>query len=482
MTFAIRDRRPGRVLVVGDVMLDRYWEGKTHRISPEAPVPVVTVRRESEKVGGAGNVAANVVALGAEVDLIGGTGADAASERLQELCESSGISAHFIRDESGETTVKLRVLSQHQQLLRLDFEAERPLHDAARVERLFLQKLPDADIVVLSDYGKGFVADAPTLIAATRAAGKRVIVDPKSNDFSRYAGASMVTPNFAEFEACVGHCRGEGEILERGISLCEKNDIAALLVTRGERGMTLVSPGSAPITLKAEARDVFDVTGAGDTVCAVVATFLTAGAELAEAVLYANEAAGIAVGKLGTATVSVDELERALAASASRTAGVVTVAELLHRLAEARTAGERIVMTNGCFDIVHAGHVAYLEQAKALGTRLIVALNSDASISRLKGSQRPIHRLKDRMAVVGALSAVDWVVSFDEDDPRVLVESIRPDVLVKGGDYEVDDIVGGKSVLDAGGEVLVLPIVEGMSTTAIIQKIVADGTGKANLE
>ncbi len=468
--------------MVGDVMLDRYWDGRTNRISPEAPVPVVTVQRESERVGGAGNVAANVAALGAGVDLIGGAGVDAAGERLWELCKSCGISAHFIGAKSGETTVKLRVLSQHQQLLRLDFEAERPLHDAVRLQEVFLEKLPQADIVVLSDYGKGFLADPGALIAAARAAGKRVIVDPKSNDFSRYAGAYVVTPNLAEFEACVGRCGDEQEIIKRGVSLCEGSNIAAVLITRGEQGMTLVSPCGAAFTLRSKAREIFDVTGAGDTVCAVLATFLAAGAELTDAVLYANEAAGIVVGRLGTATVSVEELERALSPTTTGPDGVVTLAELLPRLAEARASGERIVMTNGCFDIIHAGHAAYLAQAKALGTRLIVALNSDASVSRLKGQRRPIHRLEDRMAVVSALSAVDWVVSFDTDDPYALVASISPDVLVKGGDYKVDDIVGGRYVLDAGGEVLTLPIVEGVSTSAIIEKVVADEMHKAEQE
>lgn len=479
MTPRIKDWRPGKVLVVGDVMLDRYWEGATDRISPEAPVPIVRVEGESERVGGAANVAANVVALGASADLIGATGTDMAARRLEELCHSCGIATYFIRDEDRETIVKLRVLSQHQQLLRLDFEAEQPLSDAARLEEIFLEKLPHADIVVLSDYGKGFVADSRSLIIAAAAAGKRVIVDPKSEDFSRYAGAYLMTPNFAEFEACVGRCSEEQEIFERAAALCRANDIGALLITRGGQGMTLVSPDCAPFTLAAKARDVFDVTGAGDTVCAVVAASLAAGAALSEAVVYANAAAGVAVGKLGTATVSVEELELALSDPAAHSAGVVTLSELLAQIAQARGRGERIVMTNGCFDIIHAGHVAYLQQAKALGSRLVVALNSDASVSRLKGATRPIHRLEDRMVVVGALFPVDWVISFDEDDPRSLVESISPDILVKGGDYCVDDIVGADHVLGAGGEVLALPFIEGFSTTAIIEKFNANEAPEA---
>lgn len=461
--------------MVGDVMLDRYWSGATARISPEAPVPVVRVTEESERVGGAANVSANVVALGMDCDLIGGTGSDPAAERLQELCDACGIAAEFIRDPKCETTVKLRVMSQHQQLLRLDFEAQVPGYDVEGLRQTFTKKLGDADIVILSDYGKGFIADSRSLIAAAQVAGKRVIVDPKSTDFSRYVGAYLITPNIAEFEAAVGKCNSEQDIYERGTSLCRTNHFEAALITRGEHGMTLVSPNFAPITLKAQARDVFDVTGAGDTVCAVVSAALAAGVELADAVVYANAAAGVAVGKMGTAIVSIEELEHALISSAvPQSTGVMSLPELLPQLIAARRRGERIVMTNGCFDILHAGHVAYLQLAQALGSRLVVALNSDRSVARLKGVGRPIHRLANRMAIVSSLACVDWVISFDEDDPRLLVEAISPDVLVKGGDYNVDDIVGGEYVLANGGEVRTVPYVDGLSSSAIIEKLLAE--------
>ena len=480
MNSRIRDWQPGRVLVVGDVMLDRYWSGPTVRISPEAPVPVVRVAEESERVGGAANVAANVVALGLRSDLIGGTGSDPAAQRLQALCESCGIATDFICSPNGETTLKLRVMSQHQQLLRLDFEATQPTHDASLLEASFAKKLKGADIVVLSDYGKGFIHDSRKLIATARAAGKRVVVDPKSTDFSRYFGAYLITPNFSEFEACVGKCSGEQEIHERAARLCVDYNFEAVLITRGEHGMTLASPNFAPITLDAQARDVFDVTGAGDTVCAVVSAALAAGSALADAVVYANAAAGVAVGKIGTAIVTIEELEQALKLdSEPRLGGVVTVPELLPQLAAARGQGEKIVMTNGCFDILHAGHVTYLQQAKALGTRLVVALNSDQSISRLKGDGRPIHQLSDRMAIVSSLAVVDWVVSFDGDDPGSLVESINPDVLVKGGDYNVEDIVGAKHVLANGGEVRTVPYIDGLSSSAIIEKLIAEQSAKA---
>ena len=481
MKLRIRDLRTGRVLVVGDVMLDQYWSGPTVRISPEAPVPVVRIAEQNERVGGAANVAANIVALGATADLIGGTGDDAPGERLQRLCNALGIHTEFVRDPITETIVKLRVISQHQQLLRLDFETERPPYDAVRLQKAFANKLDEADIVVLSDYGKGFIGDSRTLIIAAREAGKRVVVDPKSSNFSRYAGAFMVTPNYAEFEACVGKCNSEQDIFDRGSKLCEDNEIEALLITRGEHGMTLVSPSRAPITLAANAREVFDVTGAGDTVCAVVSACLAADAELVDAVVYANAAAGVAVGKLGTATVSIDELEDALSSTGEpQVAGIVSVPELLPELVESRHRGERIVMTNGCFDIIHAGHVAYLEQAKALGSRLVVALNTDASVARIKGAGRPINNLADRMAIVGSLASVDWVISFDEDDPNLLVKALSPDVLVKGGDYEADEIAGGTHVLATGGEVRVLPFIEGLSTTVILEKLVEEQAAKAN--
>jgi len=461
--------------VVGDVMLDRYWGGVTSRISPEAPVPVVRVEEKFERVGGAANVSANIVALGMESDLIGGVGDDYAAKRLKELCGECGITAELIRNPECETTVKLRVMSQHQQLLRLDFEHQMPKYDVEDFQRIFVAMLDNVDIVVLSDYGKGFIANSQSLIAAAQLAEKRVIVDPKSNDFSRYSGAYLITPNFVEFEAAVGKCNSEKEIYERGADLCRANKFEAVLITRGEHGMTLVSPSFAPITLEAQARDIFDVTGAGDTVCAVVSAALAAGVELVDAVIYANAAAGVAVGKMGTAVVSKQELEHALLSTAvPQSSGIVSIQELLPQLIDARNRGERIAMTNGCFDILHAGHVTYLQQARALGSRLVVALNSDKSVARLKGDGRPIHRLENRMAVVSSLACVDWVVHFDEDDPRSLVEAINPDVLVKGGDYNVDDIVGGRYVLENGGEVCTIPYVDGLSSSATIEKLLAD--------
>ncbi|MFT4564020.1 MAG: D-beta-D-heptose 7-phosphate kinase/D-beta-D-heptose 1-phosphate adenosyltransferase [Gammaproteobacteria bacterium] len=476
MNRGIRGWKDVKVLVVGDVMLDQYWDGTTRRISPEAPVPIVKVHQESERVGGAANVAANVVALGIHTELIGGVGPDSAGQSLHRLCSELDISAALICSNSNRTTVKLRVLSQHQQLLRLDFETEGSTYDNDTLLRHFNDKLIDADIIVLSDYGKGFVNDCRSLIDAAKTAGKRVVVDPKSNDFSNYAGAYLVTPNYLEFEACVGSCVNEREIIERGERLCRDHDIGALLITRGESGMILVSPHCEPISLAAQARDVFDVTGAGDTVCAVVASALAAGEDLHHAMVYANTAASIVVGKLGTASVTRAELDPGYEMADETSEEIAPLSGVMREVIAARAQGERIVMTNGCFDILHAGHVSYLAQAKALGTRLIVALNSDASVTRLKGKGRPVQRLEDRVRVIRALAAVDWVVSFDEDTPLNLVETISPDVLVKGGDYKIDDIVGAAHVLESGGEVRVLPFVSGLSTSGILAKLGAQST------
>jgi D-beta-D-heptose 7-phosphate kinase/D-beta-D-heptose 1-phosphate adenosyltransferase len=473
MTSRIRDWQPGKVLVVGDVMLDQYWHGQTRRISPEAPVPIVKVEQQSERVGGAANVAANIIALDVPVELIGGVGCDAAGKTLTNLCEKSGIVTHFISGASARTTVKLRVLSQHQQLLRLDFESTTERTAYAGLVELFNENVSRAEVVVLSDYGKGLLHDCQSLIKAANASGKRVIVDPKSNDFSRYAGAYLVTPNYSEFEACVGKCQDENEIIERGIQLCEIHNIEGILVTRGENGMTLISPRRSSLTLAAKSRDVFDVTGAGDTVCAVLASALASGHDLDEAIAFANAAAGLVVGKIGTASVSRAELEGALGVASESSSRVMSLESLRLHVDSARARRERVVMTNGCFDVLHAGHVHYLEQAKALGNRLVVAINSDSSVRRLKGEGRPIHNLQNRMNVIAALASVDWVVSFNEDTPLSLIKSLQPDVLVKGGDYSVEQIVGKDEVTKSGGEVLVLPFSDGLSTTAILERISA---------
>jgi D-beta-D-heptose 7-phosphate kinase / D-beta-D-heptose 1-phosphate adenosyltransferase len=456
------------VLVVGDIILDRYWFGTTSRISPEAPVPVVRIETTEDRPGGAGNVAMNVTSLGARATLIGVTGTDEAAERLACQLQARGVQCYFRRVSGFTTVTKLRILSQHQQLIRLDFEDGFQGLDPYNLLEDHRTHLDRAAIVVLSDYAKGSLVDVKHLIEIARAAGKPVIVDPKGQDFSRYRGATVVTPNLKEFQAVVGACNEEDSLVDKAQRLAQELGLEALLITRGEQGMTLVPQGQEAVHLPARAREVYDVTGAGDTVVAVLATSLAAGYNLAQAMALANTAAGLVVAKLGAATVSVNELETAMQGDLDQEPAILDEESLVRRVQSARRRGETIVMTNGCFDVLHAGHVHYLEGARKRGDRLIVAINDDASVQRLKGERRPINSLEHRMAVLAGLKSVDWVVPFSEDTPKRLICRIVPDVLVKGGDYKPDQIAGQECVIAAGGQVITLPYVPGCSSSRII--------------
>ncbi|PSJ44216.1 bifunctional heptose 7-phosphate kinase/heptose 1-phosphate adenyltransferase [Zobellella taiwanensis] len=460
-----------RVLVVGDVMLDRYWSGPTGRISPEAPVPVVKVEHNEERPGGAANVALNAAALGAGARLLGLTGDDEAANALQDKMRGVGVECDFVRHPYHPTITKLRVMSRNQQLLRLDFEESFAAEDAAPLTDMTRAALAEAGVLVLSDYAKGALAQVQQLIQAANQAGVPVLVDPKGSDFEKYRGATLLTPNMSEFEAVVGKVKDERELVARGLELVERFEFKALLVTRSEHGMTLIRQGEDELHLPAQAHEVFDVTGAGDTVIATLASVLAAGLALDEACALANVAAGIVVGKLGTSTVSAIELANVLYGGPESGMGVVTEQQLRYVVEAARRRGEKIVMTNGCFDILHAGHVSYLNNARKLGDRLIVAVNTDASVRALKGEGRPVNSVDRRMAVLAGLGAVDWVVPFSEDTPRRLIAEVLPDVLVKGGDYKPEDIAGFEEVTANGGEVKVLNFEDGCSTTAIIQAI-----------
>ncbi|MCH4563159.1 bifunctional D-glycero-beta-D-manno-heptose-7-phosphate kinase/D-glycero-beta-D-manno-heptose 1-phosphate adenylyltransferase HldE [Halomonas sp. EGI 63088] len=460
-----------RLLVVGDVMLDRYWHGGTSRISPEAPVPVVRVEEAEDRPGGAANVALNIASLGAHAALAGMVGDDDNADRLGSRLESSGVSTHFERSPGIPTITKLRVMSRNQQLIRLDFEQGLGEVDTSGLLARVEAALPDCDLVILSDYGKGTLNRVEALIRLVRGAGKRVLVDPKGGDFHRYRGASVITPNLTEFEAVVGHCRDDAELAARGEALRAELELEALLITRSEKGMTLIRGDHEPLHLPTRAREVYDVTGAGDTVIGVLGLALAAGHGFPEAMTLANLAAGLVVAKPGTATLSIAELYTALHGDKLAEFGAIEEGPLIEAVRAAQARGERVVMTNGCFDILHAGHVAYLEQAHKLGDRLIVAVNDDASIARLKGPKRPINPLPRRMQVLAGLGAVDWVVAFAEDTPQRLIEAVLPDVLVKGGDYRPEQIAGGAAVREAGGEVKVLGFEDGVSTTAMISTI-----------
>ncbi len=463
--------KKARVLVAGDLMLDRYWHGDTRRISPEAPVPVVHVRDEEGRPGGAGNVAHNLAALGVQTTLVALTGEDEAADRLEERLLAGGVRTRLVRDGRYPTITKLRVLSRHQQLIRLDFEDGFPGHDPASLLARYRDLLPGQEAVVLSDYGKGTLGDARPWIEAARRAGVPVLVDPKGRDFASYAGATLLTPNRAEFEAVAGSCPDEAVLEARALEMCRRLDLDHLLVTRGEEGMTLVDRDGAVHHLPTRAREVFDVTGAGDTVIAVLAAALAAGESMAAATALANLAAGVVVGKLGTAGVTPEELASRLEAQRLAEHGIVDETRLMALVAAARARGERIVFTNGCFDLLHAGHVTYLEEASRLGDRLIVAVNADATVRALKGPGRPVNPLAQRMRVLAALGFVDWVVPFEEETPERLICRLKPDLLVKGGDNDPDAIPGGRCVREAGGEVRVLSYLDGVSTTAIVERM-----------
>jgi D-beta-D-heptose 7-phosphate kinase/D-beta-D-heptose 1-phosphate adenosyltransferase len=470
VTLIVPDFSKLRVLVAGDAMLDEYWFGDTARISPEAPVPVVRARSSEQRPGGAANVALNVAALGARSVLAAVVGKDERGDQLARALEQRGVRCELVRSPDLPTIHKLRVLARSQQLLRID--AEQSLQSCAEeLGAKFGKLLPQADAVVLSDYGKGTLSRVAELIALARAAKIPVLIDPKGTDFKRYRGAYALTPNRGEFEAVVGPCSDEADLLRKGSALRADLDLDILLVTRGEQGMTLFEQDAEPLTLPTRAREVFDVTGAGDTVIALLGAGIAAGLAPADAAALANLGAGLVVGKIGVATVGRSELQRALHAKGSGGRGLVELPELAVLVAEAKARGERVVFTNGCFDILHAGHVSYLEEAKSCGDRLIVAVNDDDSVRRLKGATRPVNSLADRMAVLAGLAAVDWVVPFAEDTPAELIAKVLPDVLVKGGDYRVEQIAGGDTVLKNGGEVRVLGFKPGRSTSALIDAL-----------
>ncbi|MEZ8027205.1 bifunctional D-glycero-beta-D-manno-heptose-7-phosphate kinase/D-glycero-beta-D-manno-heptose 1-phosphate adenylyltransferase HldE [Enterovibrio norvegicus] len=473
MKLTLPDYQQADVLVVGDVMLDRYWYGPTGRISPEAPVPVVKINQTEERPGGAANVAMNIAALGGKARLIGLVGQDEQASVLNETLSSLKVDCNFVGLADYPTITKLRVMSRNQQLIRLDFEEGFHNVDVAPILERIEASLPHTKAMILSDYAKGALENVQPMIQLARRAGIPTLVDPKGADFERYRGATLLTPNMSEFETVVGACPTEENIIEKGLELIRQFEFEALLVTRSEHGMMLLQEGQEPLSLPTLAKEVYDVTGAGDTVISVLASSLAAGKSLADACALANAAAGVVVGKLGTSTLSTIELTEAVHGSHQSGFGVVVENQLIAAVQMAKARGETVVMTNGCFDILHAGHVAYLNEAAKLGDRLIVAVNTDESVRGLKGPGRPVNPTDRRMAVLAGLSAVDWVVPFAEETPQRLISEVLPSLLVKGGDYKPEDIAGGKEVIAAGGKVLVLNFEDGCSTTEIINSILS---------
>jgi D-beta-D-heptose 7-phosphate kinase/D-beta-D-heptose 1-phosphate adenosyltransferase len=469
-----------RLLVVGDVMLDTYIWGEVGRISPEAPVPVVRAIDRSHRPGGAANVAMNLSRLGAQTVLAGFTGSDENEKLLAESLRANGIAPIFVACDGFPTITKQRILSGQQQMLRLDSErmGARSPGDYERLVSRVLDELPGCHAVVLSDYAKGTLTPevCQAIIPAARKLDIPVLVDPKSADFSRYRGATTICPNLGELaRALQSDAHDLKPLLDAAEALVQKLDLEFLTATLGDKGIALVRPGNC-FVVPAVARQVFDVSGAGDTVIAVLALCLASGLKPETAVELANVAAGIVVGKVGTVPVEKHELLAALAPQIALHAEdkVVTREELVQRVASWKANGERVVFTNGCFDLLHIGHITLMEQARRFGDRLIVAINSDTSARGLKGPGRPIVGERERARVLAALAAVDAVVVFGEPTPLELIVATRPDVIVKGGDYGVDTVVGAKEVMSWGGQVKIVPTVEGFSTTGLIAK----GAGK----
>ena len=476
------------ILVVGDVMLDRYLWGDVRRISPEAPVPVVQVIRQSEVPGGAGNVAANLAGLECPVSIIGICGKDEAGNRLKTILSEKGIDPLLQESPSRPTITKSRVMAKGQQLLRLDEEQPRALRPELedKLIRSFEQKAPGCDVVILSDYGKG-IFQTPGLsrhfIRYCRYRQIPVLVDPKGTDWTRYHGATCVTPNTAELERVsdVPAAGNESELHQIVSAVRNRYGLEWLLLTRGPSGMYLCGDRDTSLMIPARAREVFDVSGAGDTVIATLAAGLAIKLSFTQAAHLSNLAAGIVVGKLGTQPITCPELSAAFQLNdiERQAIGVPPIATLesVRILVQSwQSSGQKVVFTNGCYDLLHPGHIHLLNQSRAIGDRLIVGLNSDASVRRLKGSTRPIVSERDRAAILNALACVDVVVLFDEDTPLQLIQSIRPDILVKGTDYQVNQVVGREFVESYGGKVCLVPILDGYSTTRIADRIQANIT------
>ena len=472
--------REVKVLVVGDLMLDRYILGEVDRISPEAPVPVLRHAQRYERPGGAANVAMNLAGLGCKAFLAGFWGADGEREELAKLLEAANVDTSGVVTSSLPTISKTRIVARTQQMLRLDIESQEqvPGAELVRLEVRAVELVKKVHAVVLSDYAKGALTEeiCRSVIRAARGAKIPILVDPKSKDLAKYAGATTICPNLQEIAAATGVPAHQTEALMAAArKLMAEHDFTFLTVTMSEKGIRILGPGGEDFYSPARAREVFDVSGAGDTVIAILAASLAGGLPIHTAVELANLAAGIVVGKVGTVPIAQHELVLALTPSSGIQSAekVLSFERVQMRVAEWRQARETVVFTNGCFDLLHVGHIALLEECRRFGSKLVLGLNTDASVSRLKGPTRPIVSERDRARVMSALAAVDAVVLFDEDTPLELIRALKPDVLVKGGDYTIETIVGHEDVLAHGGRVEVVPIVEGFSTTRLVKKVTA---------
>lgn len=478
-----------RILVLGDLMLDRYLWGDVNRISPEAPVPVFQVRKQSEVRGGAGNVVSNLIGLGAMVSVIGVRGADESGRRLSVLLNHQNIRDLSIECPERPTITKTRIVSNGQQLIRLDEEEITPvnLNVVKDVTRRVDENSKEVDAMVLSDYGKGLLQSgglAQTVIKIGRDRGIPVLVDPKGRDWERYRGATCITPNTREIEVYDGSSFENTDHLRSAMKrTIGKLDISWLLVTRGASGMCMMGRSCVPLFISTQARQVFDVSGAGDTVIATLALAVASRIGFPDAARLANLAAGIVVSKVGTQPINLFELKTALRTSDAALNGHFHNKVFTHETAAIqvdawKASKEKIVFTNGCFDLLHPGHIHLLNKAKDLGQRLVVGLNADVSVKQLKGPTRPFLNEQDRASILGSLDCVDMVVLFKEETPENLIATLKPDILVKGADYKMDQVVGREIVESHGGKVQLVEVLQGYSTTHISKKVLRHGQSK----
>jgi D-beta-D-heptose 7-phosphate kinase/D-beta-D-heptose 1-phosphate adenosyltransferase len=486
---ALSDPKKLSVLVVGDLMLDEYLYGAINRISPEAPVGILNWSSLRTTLGGAANVAHNLAQLDCKVFLVGLVGQDQQGEQLLQLAQSIGIHTEGVAvDPARPTTVKTRIISHGHQVLRIDREVRKGITEL-QIERLVdyvKQVLPRVDGIILSDYAKGVLEPiyCSRLISLARAQGLPILVDPKGEDFSKYRGVSLLTPNKKEVkEATRMPVETEAQLKQAVTCLFSQVECDALLITRSEDGMSLYRPQEPEVHIKADVRDVFDVTGAGDTVISMLGRVLFAGHDWATAAQLANIAAGIKVGKLGTAGLTSEEVIRWLQQKENQSRGkLVGLGHLKQLVSHAQSQGRTVVFTNGCFELLHTGHVQLLQNAKALGHILVVAINDDSSVREIKGDMRPLITAADRARIIGALQSVDYVTIFSDLTPLRLIKELQPDVLVKGGDYKLHEVVGWQEVEEYGGRVQLIPVIEGQSTSNILRSIEARARAAGGLQ
>ena len=478
MKPSLPDFSKARILVLGDVMLDQYTWGTVNRISPEAPIPVVRIKDRTNRLGGAGNVAANLAGLGCSVSLVGLLGKDAAGESFGQLLSERGIANASLYSQNLPTVTKTRIMAGNQQIVRLD--DEQPEKVQPELRRAAYQKicgeLKRHDVLIISDYGKGLLNDS-LLRDCMNVCSKEnfpVFIDPKRDDWSIYAGATCITPNLKEFEGACQRMGSDSSDMEKSaLHFLQRYGLHALLVTQGAKGMTLFNSQSRPFFVPSKARDVYDVSGAGDTVISVLAAAAAVGCSMATAVELANLAAAEVVSRLGTYAITLLDLKSAVLENNGSQCAVYSAFQIRELVEHWRMSGQRVVFTNGCFDILHPGHVSLLRRAKELGDRLVVGLNTDASIRRIKGPSRPIIEQNDRAAILSALGPVDAVVLFEEDTPKNLLKFLQPDVLVKGGDYAMSEVVGAELMKKWGGRVEILDLLGKKSTSAVLKKILS---------